>query len=135
MKILIAEDNHTSRKFIHRVLSKYGQCDAVENGRLAVDAFDDAMRSGQPYSLICLDIMMPVMDGQTALAEIRGIEANYNINPGEGARVIMTTALDDPKSVMSSFRDQCDAYVVKPILPDELRAEIRKLGLAGSEAA
>jgi two-component system, chemotaxis family, chemotaxis protein CheY len=135
MKILIAEDDHTSRKFIQRILSKYGQVDAVENGRLAVVAFETAMLSGQPYNLICLDIMMPEMNGQKALSEIRRIEEENKINPGEGAKVIMTTALDDPKTIMTSFRDQCDAYVVKPILPEALRTEMAKLGFSQADAA
>ena len=44
-------------------LSKYGECDITVDGMEAVDAFMMALEDKEPYDLICLDIMMPVMDG------------------------------------------------------------------------
>ncbi|MBK7189621.1 MAG: response regulator [bacterium] len=51
------------------------------------------------YDLICLDIMMPGMSGQEALEAIRKLEIEHDIHVGQGARVIMTTALEDHKAV------------------------------------
>ena len=67
MKILLAEDDFVTRKFMVNFLSKYGECDVTVDGMEAVDAFMMALEDDEPYDLICLDIMMPVMDGYQAL--------------------------------------------------------------------
>lgn len=67
MKILLAEDDFVTRKFMVGFLSKYGECDVTVDGMEAVDAFMMALEDGEPYDLVCLDIMMPVMDGYQAL--------------------------------------------------------------------
>ncbi len=71
MKILLAEDDFASRKFMTNYLEKYGECDITVDGEEAVDAFMMALEDGEPYDLICLDVMMPVLDGYQALKAIR----------------------------------------------------------------
>ena len=74
MKILLAEDDFVTRKFMVNFLSKYGECDVTVDGMEAVDAFMMALEDEEPYDLVCLDIMMPVMDGYQALVAIRKLE-------------------------------------------------------------
>ena len=135
MRTLIAEDDLTSRKLLKRLLEAHGECDAVEDGQKAVDAYRASLDGGQPYDLVCLDIMMPEKDGQIVLREIRALEARKGIAVGMGAKVIMTTALGDPKNVMLSFREQCDAYLVKPIENAMLLEHLQQLGLVDEGAA
>lgn len=63
MKILIVEDDYASRRFLNKLLSDYGECDITVNGKEAVDAFMLSCLDEAPYQLICLDIMMPELDG------------------------------------------------------------------------
>ena len=74
MKTLIVEDDFTSRLFLQTFLSRYGECHIAVNGREAVEAFRMAADNGSPYDLICMDIMMPEMDGQEAVKQIRALE-------------------------------------------------------------
>ena len=67
MRSLIAEDDSTSRTLLHTLLSQVGGCDAARNGREAVEAFVARLHTNSPYDLVCLDIMMPELDGQAAL--------------------------------------------------------------------
>lgn len=129
MKILIAEDDPTSRLILHQFLKAYGQCDLATNGDEAALAAYRALQAGEPYDLICLDIMMPEMDGRAALQEIRDHERARGIVPPQGSKIVMTTALDDVGNIMSSFSDECDAYVVKPIKKTKLVEELRRLEL------
>lgn len=129
MKTLIVEDDFTSRLLLQELLKSYGPTHLAVNGREAVEAFRHALQAQQPYSLICLDIMMPEMDGQTALREIRQLEEANSIFSTDGAKVIMTTALDHPKDVIAAFSGLCDAYLVKPIDKAKLLEHLRAMHL------
>jgi PAS domain S-box-containing protein len=130
MKILIAEDEPISRRIIEKNLSRLGRCDTVVDGAEAVEAFKLAAEDGTPYDLICLDIMMPGVDGQAALKQIREIERQMGIRGPWEVKVIMLTALDDPHSVVEAYyRGGATSYLVKPIEVEKLRFELRRLGL------
>ena len=129
MRSLVAEDDFTSRKLLQRFLSAHGACDAAAHGAEAVDAFEAAMKEGEKYDLICLDIMMPKKDGQTVLKEIRQIEEENGIRGLDCVKVIMATALSDSDNVMEAFRSQSDAYIEKPVDKKKLLKELKTLGL------
>lgn len=131
MRILIVEDDFISRKLLQRLLGHYGECDMAVNGQEAVEAFKLAYAESKPYDLVCMDIMMPVVDGQQALRQIREIEQGMGLPMSREVKVIMTTALDDPKNVVESFyKGGATAYITKPIDKKKLLDEIRGLGLA-----
>lgn len=129
MKILIAEDDFYSRKLMLAYLTPFGTCDAAVNGVEAWEAFIDAHDAGTPYRLICLDIMMPEMDGQEALRKIRDEEDRRKVPRNERAKILMVTALDEMKSIMSSFHSLCDGYLMKPIDHSMLLAQLKECGL------
>lgn len=129
MRILIVEDDFTSRLLLQGILKQHGEVDTAVNGREAVEAARAALIQGQPYDLICLDIMMPELDGHGALKEIRHLEEEAGVAAQDSVKVIMTSALADSKNVMSAFREQCDAYVNKPINKAKLVDHLRDLGL------
>ena len=129
MKTLIVEDDFTSRLLLQEFLRECGASHVAVNGREAVEAFLTAQDAGEPYDLVCLDIMMPEMDGQETLKRLRAAESESGIPAGDGAKVIMTTALGDGENVMAAFREQCDAYLVKPIDKAKLLDELHRLRL------
>ncbi|MCX7921987.1 MAG: response regulator [Clostridia bacterium] len=129
MRILIAEDDLTSRKFLSKFLSQYGECDVVVDGLEAIDAYMLSMREKQPYDLICLDIMMPKVDGVKVLKAIRDLETQKGILPEKRAKIIMTTALAEAQFVQTAFEYGCEAYASKPIDTKKLVEVIQKLGL------
>jgi len=129
MRALIAEDDFTSRLLMQKLLAPYGESHVAINGREALEAFKSARSKRRPYDLICLDIMMPEMDGQTVLREIRAIEEGAGIRLGRGVKVLMTTALKDADNVLQAFRELCDGYVVKPIEKAKLLKCLREFGL------
>ena len=129
MKILIAEDDLASRKFIFKFLSRYGDCDITVDGMEALDAFMLAWDEGTPYDLICLDIMMPNLDGIKTLKAIRDIEKQKGIDNKDRAKVIMTTALNEKENVYSAFENGCEAFAAKPIDTEKLTEVLKKLEL------
>jgi two-component system chemotaxis response regulator CheY len=129
MKILLAEDDFVTRKFMTGFLSKYGECDVTVDGMEAVDAFMMALEDDDPYDLVCLDIMMPVMDGYQALVGIRNLEKERNIPKEKEAKIIMTTALNEEKNVKMAFDLGCTVYSGKPIDKDRFEQVLKKFGL------
>jgi two-component system chemotaxis response regulator CheY len=129
MRTLIVEDDFTSRLLLQAFLSRYGECHIAVNGKEALTAFRAAQESGQKYDLICMDIMIPEMDGQTAVKEIRALEEAGGTLSTQGVKIIMTTALDDVKNVVQSFKSLCDAYLFKPIDTGKLLAHLREFDL------
>ncbi len=129
MKILIAEDDLASRKFLQKLLSPYGQCDVVVDGLETIDAVLLALKDEEPYDLICLDIMMPKVDGVKALKTIRQLERQKGIIPEKQAKIIMTTALAETEFVKSAFDYGCEGYAAKPIDAQKFLQVLKKLGL------
>ena len=129
LNILIVEDDFTSRRVLSHILESFGDCDVAVDGEEAVKAVRLALEEESSYDLICLDIMMPRMDGQAALKEIRSLEVSRGILPGAGAKIIITSALDDSGNVLEAFRSQCDGYIVKPYDRHKITSELRQQGL------
>jgi len=129
MKILIAEDDLASRKFLFKFLSAYGDCDMTVDGLEALDAFMMALNEDDPYELVCLDIMMPKLDGIKALKAIRDIEKDKGIDNSQRAKIIMTTAVNDTNIVFNAFETGCEAYAAKPIDTAKMVEVMQRLGL------
>jgi len=131
LRSLVVEDDFAGRLVLQTFLSRYGDCHIAANGREAVEAFAAASESGKAYDLICMDIMMPEMDGEEAVRKIRAIEEARGILSHVGTKIIMTTAIDSLHEVMRCFGDLCDAYLVKPIDLSLLQERMRTHGLVG----
>lgn len=129
MKMLIVEDDFASRLFMQEVLKPFGPSHVAVNGREAVEAVRLALEAHEPYDLICLDIMMPEMDGQQALKEIRALEEARGVVPGAGAKIVMTTADTDRETVLEAIRGRCDHFLTKPIQKLKLLKELRNMAL------
>jgi two-component system chemotaxis response regulator CheY len=124
---LIVEDDFTTRVLLQRLLTPYGESHIAVNGREAVSAYGMALDGGQPYDLVCLDIMLPEMDGHAALKEIRAMEELRINHSTHGAKIIMISALGDMKNMSAAYQHLCDGYLVKPIVKTELVGLLDKL--------
>ncbi len=130
MRVLVVEDDFTSRKILQKILGPYGEVDIAVNGLEAVQAFTQSLDDANPYDLICMDIMMPEMDGQTALKKIRSLEKERGIVPAQEVKIVMTTALDDPKNVVEAYyKGGATSYVPKPIDKHMLLHLLKSLGV------
>ncbi|HZK85816.1 MAG TPA: response regulator [Desulfosporosinus sp.] len=129
MKLLIAEDDLASRRFLSKFLTQYGEVDMVVDGLEALDAYLISIKENSPYDLICLDIMMPKVDGVKVLKAIREYEAKQGVSPERRVKVIMTTALAETDYVNQAFEIGCEAYAAKPIDTNKFLEVMKKLGL------
>lgn len=129
MNILVVEDDFISRKLLCRYMDSYGEANVAINGIEAVSAMRYALERGEPYDLICLDIMMPGMSGEETLQAVRDLERTHGVDPNRRARVIMTTAVEDEATIRRTFEASADGYIVKPIEKKKFLATLEQLGL------
>lgn len=129
MKSLVVEDGLVNRHLLVSMLDEFGRVDTAGDGVEALAAVRAARAKAEPYDLICLDILMPRMDGQTALREIRALEANQKVDWSRRTRILMTTSVEAVEEIMRSFHELSDDYLTKPIQRAVLHAKLRELGL------
>lgn len=110
--ILIVDDEEKIREVLHEY-AEYEGYEAFEasNGKEAVQLCKD-----NDYDIILMDIMMPKMDGYTAVREIK---RNKDIP------VIMLSARGEEYDKLFGFEIGIDDYVVKPFSPREVMARVK----------
>ncbi len=110
-KLLIVDDEFRIRELIKKYALYEGhEIDEAEDGEQAVQKC-----RAQNYDLIIMDIMMPVMDGFTAVAQIR----RFSTTP-----IIMLSARGEEYDRLTGFENGVDDYVVKPFSPKELMMRV-----------
>ena len=129
MKSLVVEDDPICSRILKSILSCFGTCSTAWNGAEAVSAYKKSLQDNDPYELICMDIMMPTMNGHQALHVIRKIEREQGIPQENAAKVIIATCLDDDVDKQQAYHAGCNAYMVKPIQRNSLHQQIKNLGL------
>ncbi len=117
VRILVAEDNLTTRKLALRILSNMGyRADAVPDGSAAVEAL-----TVTPYDLVLMDVKMPVMSGFEATAKIRdGASRVWNHNVPIIAITSCTAEGDRERCLAAGMND----YIPKPVRPEDLAESI-----------
>lgn len=136
VKTLIVDDSRAILSMMEGMLREYGVGDITKaaNGLLAVEQFESAVTSGSPFSLVFLDIVMPVMDGQDALKRMRSIEREAGLTGADRAAIIMATSLSSTSDMVDAIIDgDCTDYLIKPFEPEDLLGMLRKYGFLDQE--
>ncbi|MCY3003672.1 MAG: ATP-binding protein [Planctomycetota bacterium] len=125
LHLLLAEDSISNRKLFTRILERMGaRVTAVDNGRAVVEAlceggaFDGAPTEPPPFSLVLLDMQMPILDGYSAARILRERGANVPI-----VALTAHAMSDDRERCLASG---CDDYATKPIDQNELAAACQR---------
>ena len=129
MKVLIVDDDVGSSKLLQLYLSEYGTLVTATSGAEAVKVFEQSLEVNERFDLICLDYIMPGMDGIETLEAIRQIERQRDVPRADRVRVIMTTVVDQEENILKAFATGCDSYVIRPDRKERLVDEIRSFGL------
>jgi CheY-like chemotaxis protein len=113
LRVLLADDHATNRAVVEVIL---GLIDVdlvqVEDGLQAVNAF-----KSDDFDVVLMDLAMPVMDGLTAIREIRKFEQEHGRHR---VPVLAVTANAMSEHVQASRAAGADHHIAKPIIPDLL---------------
>jgi len=102
-RILVVDDDKTTRLVLRRVLTSAGFSTAVaKDGLEALKAID-----GETFDLMLLDVWMPRMNGLELLAKLRTAKNR--------PRVVVMTSDDAPETLLKAVREQAFKYVHKPV--------------------
>jgi len=124
LRVLVAEDNDVNRKVVCSILESRGHYTAwAGNGRETLEKLDQ-----EPFDLLLLDIMMPVMDGLECAARIR--QGSFRHNPPD-LPIIACTAHAMHGDKEQFMRAGMNGYVAKPLMPETLFAEMAAVLHAG----
>lgn len=116
--VLVADDNEMNRDIITQMLTAKGyRVDTAKNGEEAVEM---VRKAEQPYSIIFMDDMMPVLNGIEALKEIR----DENLSPKTPIIALAADATTD--SQRRFIRLGFASYILKPVTEEKIMAAIRK---------
>lgn len=119
MKTLVVDDDELGCMLLTTFFEDFGSCDQAENGKAALDLYEVAVAEENPYDLICLDIVMPVMDGMTTLCNLREREQQ---NKRKRTMVFIISARGSISDIEDAFFEgDCDDYIVKPFSRESVR--------------
>jgi CheY-like chemotaxis protein len=128
LRILLADDHPTNRKVVELMLAgASAELHSVEDGLQALDAFRAA-----PFDVVLMDMQMPVMDGLTAVREIRHWEAEHG---RPRTPVVMLTANALPEHVRDAQRAGADLHLGKPFTAAMLFHAIEQVIAAAEDEA
>jgi len=119
-RFLVVDDRPELRGLVERFIAMMGGTTAAAgNGRAAIDAVEAAQNEGEPFDAVCMDMQMPVMDGNQATRELRrrGIEVP----------IVALTANAMQSDTQACLDAGCTAFVSKPIDTEVLRKVLARV--------
>ena len=125
MRVLIVDDELVSRNKMLKIMGNFADCVAVDSGKAAIKAFQEAWEIWEPFDLTTLDISMPGMDGTEVLYEIRKIENVKKIPKEKHIKILMVTSHADRDTVITCIQAECNDYIVKPFDKEVVLGKIK----------
>jgi len=135
LNVLIVDDDEITRIHSNELLKPHGHCRVAASGAQALALVEQSITDGQPYDLILMDVVMPVLDG---LATVRRIVTLYNdrhVPLERRPKIVMLSSVDEPDTQIDAlYACGADHYLLKPLDWDKLEAALAELKLIKSTA-
>ncbi len=115
-RVLVVDDAAFMRMLVKKILTQAGHqiVGEASNGKEAVEKYKQLKPD-----LVTMDIVMPEMDGITAVKEIMKIDPN--------AKIIMITAVGQEAKVMEALKSGAKGYIVKPFQAPKVLEEVNRV--------
>ena len=127
MRVLLVEDNEINQQIARELLEDVGvQVTIADNGQMALDLLQRAP-DPLPWSVVLMDLQMPVMDGHQATQALRA-QARFKLLP-----IVALTAHASSTESARCLAEGMNEHLVKPIDPDALYQSLRRWGLPAGD--
>lgn len=116
-QVLVVDDQESVRQVIRTIVEQWPgppKVDEAENGRVALD-----LLAQKTYTLVVLDINMPIVDGFEVLKQIRAKPETSKL------AVVMLTSEDSPEAIASGMTGAATSYLTKPFNLDDLQEVLK----------
>ncbi len=118
-RALVIEDDEHIIRLLEFILQREGyRVQTLRDGRSAMEAIGSPMAVPD---VVTIDVMLPYTDGYQLLAAIRARPA------WKAVPILMLTAKSQERDIVRALEAGANDYLVKPFMPDELRARVRRL--------
>jgi len=120
IRILLAEDHPVNRKVVQLILAPFPvDLTIAVDGQEAVTAY-----MGRVFDLVLMDVQMPVLDGLTAIRQIRAYELEQG-RPPTPIAVLSANAMEQHRD--EAIEAGANSHISKPVTPDRLLSAIDEL--------
>lgn len=127
MRILVVDDDITTRLILQNHLEQFGPCDTCADGVQALEQFKDSLESGRPYNIVFMDVLLPSMNGIEALLEMRRVEVQEKKPVGEFKAVVLST-VDGIETIRNAFfQAGVYDYLTKPLDRDRVSIVMQEI--------
>jgi CheY-like chemotaxis protein len=125
MKIMVIDDVGMNILALKQAARTMAKVEGFQDAEAGLTALRNAYRCGSQYDLLFLDILMPGRSGLEVLKDVQEIGRQHATGPR--TKVIMLTSLSEPASVREAIRLGAAGYVLKPIQPERIQDELRRI--------
>jgi CheY-like chemotaxis protein len=125
MKIMIIDDIMMNVLVLKHAVKSFGQVAGFQDVGAGLRALREAYETEDPFDLLFLDILMPGTDGLTVLRQVQEIGASHASHAR--TKVVMVTSQNERQSFREAIQLGAAGYLLKPILPERVREEVRRL--------
>ena len=115
LRVLVVDDNVTSRNLVHELISSWGmRGHTVGNGREALARLGEAAATPEPYGLVIIDTQMPGMDGLELVRRIKNDPKLTSI------RLVALACIGEREASEQAAQAGVDSCVTKPVRQSRL---------------
>lgn len=124
LRVLLAEDTQINAEAMKAMAHRFSvEMDVAENGLDAIQMVEAAQAAGTPYTLLLIDIMMPILDGVETTLRLRELGFGPDVLP-----IIAVTAATSFDEIRSYRAAGIQAFLAKPVGLKEFKATLEAWG-------
>lgn len=131
MKMLVIDDQMTTRMLLRCMLEAYGEVVEATTGSEAVTTFRGAIAAGRPFGMVCVDLGLPDIDGNEVLERLRAAEVEHRV--GSPATIVMVTGTDSDAARDAAAERSADAFLTKPLDYEAIFSVLSRIGVTTPE--
>lgn len=127
MKILVVDDQMTTRMLLRCMLENYGEVVEANCGRDGVGVFREALSGAAPFQLVCVDLGLPDIDGNAVLEQLRAAEIEHQV--AAPATIVVVTGTVSDAARDGALERSADAFLTKPVSYEDVFALLARVGV------